>query len=83
MAPRRRSKSRRTKARSSRKRRTSRRVDFYTKDGKHVSFSPKKKAKSTRKKSPAQKRHQARAKQAMNLYHTGRARTLKSAWRMI
>lgn len=59
------------------------RVQFVTKTGKRVSFSPAKKSKSRRPKSAAQKKHLARAKKAMNLYKSGQAKTLKAAWRMV
>ncbi len=36
-----------------------------------------------KRKSSAQKKHQARAKEAMTLYKSGKARTLKSAWQKV
>jgi hypothetical protein len=38
---------------------------------------------SSKRKSAAQKRHQAKAKQAMILFKTGKASSLKLAWKRI
>lgn len=41
------------------------------------------KKRSSRPKSAAQKRHQARASQAMKIYKSGKANSLKSAWKKV
>ena len=38
---------------------------------------------SSKRKSTAQKRHQARAKEAMTLFKSGKASSLKAAWRKV
>jgi hypothetical protein len=38
---------------------------------------------SSKRKSAAQKRHQERAKQAMNLWKSGKASSLKAAWKKV
>jgi len=44
---------------------------------------PRRRRSSSRKKSVAQKRHQARAKQAMTLFKSGKASSLKNAWKHV
>lgn len=49
--------------------------------GSKAKANPKKRKNTA--KSPAQKRAQAKAKKAMNLYKSGEAKSLKQAWRMV
>jgi hypothetical protein len=85
----RRSSKQRRKRRSSKRkqRRSNKRVEFYTKDGRLVSFVPKGRKGSKRRRSGRMSnkkaRHIRRATKAMKLYQSGRAKTLKQAWRMV
>jgi len=47
---------------------------------KHISRSRKKSHSRSRSKSSAQKRHQARAAKAMQMWKSGKARSLSDAW---
>lgn len=81
--------SKRSKRRGSKRRRSNKRVEFYTKDGQLVSFVPKgrKRRGSKRRRSGRMSnkkaRHIRRATKAMKLYQSGKARTLKQAWKMV
>lgn len=62
-------------------------LDFFESSLLSVAQNPRKrkstKRKSTKRRSNPQTKAQANAKKAMKLYHSGKARTLKAAWRMV